>query len=156
MPSVFLAFKHLSMRLASMEEVHFILHTFIPYFQLYCTLYSIIHILSLGMPAPSYYHVRVTLLKEVYDDTKVFVESFRAHWKKYGCSIMSDFWTDGKGRSLINFLVNCPKGTVFLKSIDASEHVKDADLIVGMMEEVIQDVGEENIVQVFAFLLSSF
>ncbi|GJT78080.1 zinc finger protein [Tanacetum coccineum] len=60
---------------------------------------------------------------------------------------MSDFWTDGKGRCLINFLVNCPIGTIFLKSIDASEHVKDAQLIVEMINEVIEDVGEENILQ---------
>ncbi|GKA52212.1 hypothetical protein Tco_0745408 [Tanacetum coccineum] len=71
----------------------------------------------------------------------------RPQWQKYGCSIMSDFWTDGKGRCLINFLVNCPIGTIFLKSIDASEHVKDAQLIVEMINEVIEDVGEENILQ---------
>ncbi|GJW83476.1 hypothetical protein Tco_0156621 [Tanacetum coccineum] len=52
-----------------------------------------------------------------------------------------------KGRCLINFLVNCPTGTIFLKSIDASEHVKDAQLIVKMINEVIEDVGEENILQ---------
>lgn len=33
---------------------------------------------------------------------------------------MSDGWTDGKGRVLLNFLVNSPAGTFFLKSIDAS------------------------------------
>ncbi|GKE19784.1 zinc finger protein [Tanacetum coccineum] len=79
-----------------------------------------------GMPAPSYHNIRVTLLKDALEDTKKFVDSFRPQWQKYGCSIMSDFWTDGKGRCLINFLVNCPIGTIFLKSIDASEHVKDA------------------------------
>ncbi|GJS23832.1 hypothetical protein Tco_0452464 [Tanacetum coccineum] len=100
-----------------------------------------------GMPAPSYHNIRVTLLKDALEDTKRFVDSFRPQWQKYGCSIMSDFWTDGKGRCLINFLVNCPHGTVFLKSIDASEHVKDKDLIVSMINEVIEDVGEENILQ---------
>ncbi|KAI3497431.1 hypothetical protein L1887_40029 [Cichorium endivia] len=100
-----------------------------------------------GMPAPSYHNLRVTLLNDVLEDTKTFVDSFRPQWQKYRCSIMSDFWTDGKGRCLINFLVNCPTGTVFLKSIDASEHVKDAQLIVKMINEVIEDVGEENIVQ---------
>lgn len=100
-----------------------------------------------GMPAPSYHNLRVTLLNDVLEDTKTFVDSFRPQWQKYRCSIMSDFWTDGKGRCLINFLVNCPTGTVFLKSIDASEHVKDAKLIVKMINEVIEDVGEENIVQ---------
>ncbi|KAI3723688.1 hypothetical protein L2E82_35444 [Cichorium intybus] len=100
-----------------------------------------------GMPAPSYHNIRVTLLKDILEDTKTFVDSLRPEWEKFGCSIMSDFWTDGKGRSLINFLVNCPSGTIFLKSIDASEHVKDAQLIVKMINEVIEEVGEENIVQ---------
>ncbi|XP_023755145.2 uncharacterized protein LOC111903608 [Lactuca sativa] len=93
-----------------------------------------------GMPAPSYHNVRVTLLKEVLQDTNKFVDSFRPQWQKYGCSIMSYFWTNGKGRALIKFLVNCPTGTVFLKSIDASEHVKDAQLIVKMINQVIEDV----------------
>ncbi|GKE28674.1 zinc finger, CCHC-type containing protein, partial [Tanacetum coccineum] len=60
---------------------------------------------------------------------------------------IGEYGRDGKGRSLINFLVNCPTGTIFLKSIDASEHVKDAQLIVKMINEVIEDVGEENILQ---------
>ncbi|GKB25165.1 zinc finger protein [Tanacetum coccineum] len=77
-----------------------------------------------GMPAPSYHNIRVTLLKDALEDTKKFVDSFRPQWQKYGCSIMSDFWTDGKGRCLINFLVNCPIDTIFLKSIDASEACK--------------------------------
>nr|KAJ0224956.1 hypothetical protein LSAT_V11C100010380 [Lactuca sativa] len=50
---------------------------------------------------------------------------------------MYDFWTD----------VNCPLGTIFLNSIDALEHVNNAQLIVEMINEVIKDVGEENIMQ---------
>ncbi|GKA10253.1 zinc finger, CCHC-type containing protein [Tanacetum coccineum] len=100
-----------------------------------------------GMPAPSYHNLRVTLLKDALEDTKKFVDSFRPQWQKYRCSIMSNFWTDGKGRCLINFLLKCPTGTIFLKSIDASKHVKDAQLIVKMINEVIEDVGEENILQ---------
>ncbi|CAI9293365.1 unnamed protein product [Lactuca saligna] len=100
-----------------------------------------------GMPAPSYHNICVTLMKKHSEDTQKFVDSFRPHWEEYRCSIMSDFWTDGKGRCFINFLVNCPFGTVFLKSIDASEHVKNAQLIVEMINEVIKDVGEETVVQ---------
>ena len=37
-----------------------------------------------------------------------------------GCTIMTDGWTDKKRRTIINFLVNNPKGTMFLKSIDVS------------------------------------
>ncbi|GJV13068.1 retrovirus-related pol polyprotein from transposon TNT 1-94 [Tanacetum coccineum] len=100
-----------------------------------------------SMSAQSYHNLRVTFLKDALDDTKKFVDSFRLQWQKYGCSIMSDFWTDGKGRCLINFLVNCPIDTIFLKSIDASEYVKDAQLIVKKINEVIEDVVDENILQ---------
>nr|KAJ0198664.1 hypothetical protein LSAT_V11C600338540 [Lactuca sativa] len=42
--------------------------------------------------------------------------------------------------------VNCPTGTVFLKSIDASEHIHNAEYIVKKVNEVIAEVGEENVV----------
>ena len=43
---------------------------------------------------------------------------------------MSDGWTDGKNCTIINFLVSCPQGTMFLKSVDASDKVKDAHLLL--------------------------
>ena len=61
---------------------------------------------------------------------------------------MSDGWTDRRNRTWINFLVSCPKGTMFLKSVDASDKVESAQLICEMVEEVVQEVGEENIVQI--------
>ncbi|XP_026410954.1 uncharacterized protein LOC113306206 [Papaver somniferum] len=75
---------------------------------------------------------------------KKFVDTFREHWKRFGCSIMSDGWTDGKKRHLINFLVNCPKASVFLKFVDASNRTNDADFIRKLVKEVIADVGAEN------------
>ncbi|KAI3860006.1 hypothetical protein MKW92_050841 [Papaver armeniacum] len=60
---------------------------------------------------------------------------------------MSDGWTDGKGRHLINFVVNCPKGSVFLKSVDASSRTNDRFYIAELVNEVIADVGIGNIVQ---------
>ncbi|XP_026416407.1 uncharacterized protein LOC113311823 [Papaver somniferum] len=100
-----------------------------------------------AMPPPSYHQIRNNLFKDQLQEIKKFVDTFREHWKRFGCSIMSDGWTDGKKRHLINFLVNCPKGTVFLKSLDASNRTNDANFIRGLVKEVINDVGEENIVQ---------
>jgi hypothetical protein len=54
---------------------------------------------------------------------------------------MSDGWTDWKGRTLLNFWVHCPRGTMFLKSVDASTHVKDATLICDLLDGFIQEVG---------------
>jgi hypothetical protein len=61
---------------------------------------------------------------------------------------MSDGWTDRKGRTLPNFLVHCPRGTMFIKSIDASAHVKDAALLCELMDAFIQEIGMHNVVQI--------
>ena len=45
-------------------------------------------------------------------------------WKKNGCSIMSDEWTDRKERTLENFLMNGFKETIFMESIDDSLMIK--------------------------------
>ncbi|KAF6149876.1 hypothetical protein GIB67_008597 [Kingdonia uniflora] len=97
---------------------------------------------------PSYNDLRVKILKKKKEETSNWVDNFKVHWETYGVTIMTDWWTDGKGRTLINFLVNCPKGTVFLKSIDGSAHIHDAELIYKMLKDVIEEVGEKNVIQV--------
>jgi hypothetical protein len=61
---------------------------------------------------------------------------------------MSDGWTDGKGRTLLNFLVHCPKGSMFIKSIDASAHVKDATLLCELLHGFIEEIGAHHVVQI--------
>jgi hypothetical protein len=61
---------------------------------------------------PSYYDIREKYLKQEVDKTMKLLEEYKLEWKKIGCSIMSDGWTDKK-RRICNFLVNSPKGTVF-------------------------------------------
>ena len=61
---------------------------------------------------------------------------------------MSDGWTDQKGRTLINFLVSCPKGTMFIKSVDASHQIKDARTLCDLLDVFILEVGAEHVVQV--------
>eukprot|EP00253_Pinus_taeda_P006458 PITA_06458 len=59
-----------------------------------------------------------------------------------------DGWTDQKGGTLINFLVSCPKGTMFIKSVDASAQIKDARTLCNLLDVFILEVGVENVVQV--------
>ncbi|XP_074318448.1 uncharacterized protein LOC141655260 [Silene latifolia] len=61
---------------------------------------------------------------------------------------MSDGWSDRQRRSICNFLVNSPKGTVFLSSIDTSNISKTADKVLEMLNVVVEKVGEENVVQI--------
>jgi hypothetical protein len=61
---------------------------------------------------------------------------------------MSDGWTDGKGRSILNFLVNCLKGTIFSKSVNASTYVKDAQFLCELLDGFIWEIGLQCVVQV--------
>ncbi|XP_016185534.1 uncharacterized protein LOC107627196 [Arachis ipaensis] len=61
---------------------------------------------------------------------------------------MADGWTDRCRRTLTNFLVYCPKGTVFLKSVDASHISKTADALFRLLRDVVLFVGPENVVHV--------
>ncbi|MEI4889784.1 DUF domain-containing protein, partial [Klebsiella pneumoniae] len=71
------------------------------------------------------------------------LDTYKAQWAKTGCTIMSDGWTDGKRRSITNFLVNSPNGTVFLKSLNTSGIIKSAENLFGMLDDVIEEIGEE-------------
>ncbi|KAL6526239.1 hypothetical protein OROMI_029879 [Orobanche minor] len=98
-----------------------------------------------GFKPPSMHELRTWILKaEVEDITRIY-EEYKQVWKQVGCTIMSDGWTDGKSRSLINFLINSPARTFFLKSIDASASIKNGDFIYGYLNEVITEVGEGNL-----------
>ena len=59
---------------------------------------------------------------------------------------MADGWTDTRHRTLINFLVYCPKGIIFICSVDASDLVKDAINLSNLFDEIVNWVGPANIV----------
>ncbi|RVX10586.1 hypothetical protein CK203_016952 [Vitis vinifera] len=67
---------------------------------------------------------------------------------KVGCTIMGDGWIDNRQRTLINFLVYCPEGISFVKSVDASDIVKDASNLFLLFDEVIEWVGPLNVVHI--------
>ena len=77
-----------------------------------------------GMKLPSYHEVKVPLLKQKVEATRTMMKDHEEVWAKYGCSILSDGWKDKRERTLINFLVNSPKGSMFLESVDGSSYSK--------------------------------
>ncbi|XP_019453408.1 PREDICTED: uncharacterized protein LOC109354992 [Lupinus angustifolius] len=101
-----------------------------------------------GFKHPSYHEIRVKYLKEEVKLTNARLEEHKVEWKKVGCTLMTDGWTDKRRRTILNFLVHSPKGTVFLKSIDASHIAKTADRIFKMIDEIVEEIGEDNVVQV--------
>uniref|UniRef100_A0A8R7R0G4 DUF659 domain-containing protein n=1 Tax=Triticum urartu TaxID=4572 RepID=A0A8R7R0G4_TRIUA len=101
-----------------------------------------------GFKPPSYHEVRVKFLKLEVKRTMNFLSEYKEEWKKTGCTIMSDGWTHKKKRSIYNFLVNSPKGTVFLTSIDTSDISKTTDKVFEMLDDIVEQVGEDNVVQI--------
>ncbi|CAN6445103.1 unnamed protein product [Victoria cruziana] len=100
-----------------------------------------------GFKMPSYNKLRGKILSNTVKDVKLYCDELRAYWKKTGCTVMADGWTDRRNRTLVNFLVYCPHGTIFLKSLDLSDTPKTADVLLNVFDEVVQEVGPQNIVQ---------
>ncbi|XP_031106337.1 uncharacterized protein LOC116010988 [Ipomoea triloba] len=105
---------------------------------------------GLGMKPPSYHEVRVPYLKKEVEHVK---ELFKAHEETcnaYGCSLMMDKWTDRRGRSFINILVNCSLGSYFLESVDVSKDMVDANKMLELFETFVNQVGKDKVVQVIS------
>ncbi|KAL5580609.1 hypothetical protein UlMin_013051 [Ulmus minor] len=110
-----------------------------------------------GFKPPSYHEARCTLLKKEVEAIKTYLlEKYKVEWKKTGCTLMSDGWSDGKSRSITNFLINSPRGTVFLKSVDTSGIIKSADNLFLLLDSVIEEIGEDNVVQVVTDSASAY
>ena len=101
-----------------------------------------------GYIPPTPYDLGEPLLKKAVKLTSTAREDHEKAWKHYGCTLMSDGWSDKRGRHLINFLVNSPEGTYFLESVDASSEVHDANMLANLLEERIQKIGQDKVVQV--------
>ncbi|KAJ1265013.1 hypothetical protein BS78_08G045300 [Paspalum vaginatum] len=101
-----------------------------------------------GYRSPTYHELRNPLLDRAVEKTMDLRKKHEEAWQEYGCTLMSDGWTDTSHRHLINFLVNSPAGTFFLGSVDASSYVANADTLAKLLEEQIEKVGKEHVVQV--------
>ncbi|RVW12082.1 hypothetical protein CK203_087327 [Vitis vinifera] len=102
----------------------------------------------MGIEPPSPYEIKNKYLEMEYKEMEAYVNQQREKWKTYGCTIMSDGWTGPTKLSIINFMVYSKGTTVFLKSIDASNYIKDHKYIYELLKTIIKEVGKENVVQI--------
>ncbi|XP_071905990.1 uncharacterized protein [Coffea arabica] len=112
----------------------------------YQTMFDAAYSFGTGYKAPNFYDLCGYLLTKNVEQVKNFINSFRTTWKETGCTIMADGWTDQQRRTLINFLAYCPRGTIFLKSVDASDASKTAEMLYKLFREVVLFVGVQNVV----------
>lgn len=61
-----------------------------------------------------------------------------------------------KGRNLMNFLVHSPYGTFFFKVHRCIKLVKNGDLLLKYLDDIIEYVGEVNTVQIITNNASTY
>jgi len=101
---------------------------------------------GLGFKSPSHHEIRVKYLKQQAEKTSLVLEEHKLYWKKNGCTIMTNGWTERRRMIMLNFLVNSSKGSVFWKSIDASDTCKTTEKSFKMMDDVVEEVREEDVI----------
>jgi hypothetical protein len=103
-----------------------------------------------GAKKPYQHELREKLLHEEVEDTKKMVADHAQEWKRTGCSIMTDAWTDQKRRSIMNLCVNSCIGTSFVESREVSAESHTGEFIFEFVDSFIEKLGAraEHVVQV--------
>uniref|UniRef100_A0A1J3F2C9 BED-type domain-containing protein n=1 Tax=Noccaea caerulescens TaxID=107243 RepID=A0A1J3F2C9_NOCCA len=101
-----------------------------------------------GFVVPSSQLFSGRLLQDEISTIRGYLREYRSSWSVTGCSIMADTWTNAEGKTMISFLVSCPRGVYFHSSIDATDVTEDALSLFKYLDKLVEDIGEENVVQV--------
>ncbi|KAL8551494.1 hypothetical protein ACS0TY_000551 [Phlomoides rotata] len=105
---------------------------------------------------PSREELKGWIFQDAMDETRAYEERIKSSWVHTGCSILLDGWIDTTGRNLVNVLVDCPKGTVYLYSSDVTYCMQDMDAMMAFLSRAVTTVGYENVVQVITSSTSGF
>ena len=69
-------------------------------------------------------------------------------WNEHGVSIVSNGWTNVKGKPLISVLAMSVSGAIFLSTYDYSNKFKTGINIAEPLLETIESIGPYNVIQV--------
>ncbi|KAI3901597.1 hypothetical protein MKW92_035339 [Papaver armeniacum] len=106
---------------------------------------------STAYKVPNSDDLKGCILEEELNAMREHVLEIVCSWRSTGCSILLDGWTDERGRYMINFVIDCPRGPIYMKSVDFSDSVADVDAMVSLLSGVIEDIGVENVVQIVTY-----
>ncbi|KAH7425014.1 hypothetical protein KP509_11G036900 [Ceratopteris richardii] len=97
-----------------------------------------------------YKRLRTSMLIEEKERIENLLEPIKLGWQTYGCSILSDGWSDIRHRHIINIMVSSCLGTYFLKAIDCSRAGTriTGEFIFEHIKASIEEIGVQNVVQV--------
>ncbi|ERN00638.1 hypothetical protein AMTR_s00091p00168090 [Amborella trichopoda] len=115
-----------------------------PYFP---PMVSAIQRAELGIKPPMTYELSGPILDEEVDEVKKWTEEYKQSWSRTNITLMSDGWLNKVSKNeFFNFLIYSPKGTAFLSSKDVSRIKKDANFLVRLYDQIVEEVGDKHIV----------
>jgi len=101
---------------------------------------------NLRRPTP--YEMSGKFLQKRKRKVQELLKSHQESWELNGCSVMTDAWTDKRGRGVMNLVVHSAYGVCFLDSVDCSAVKKDGRYIFELVAKCIEEIGVQNVVQV--------
>ncbi|XP_058228190.1 uncharacterized protein LOC131336397 isoform X1 [Rhododendron vialii] len=107
-----------------------------------------------GFRIPSYQEMKGQILRGEVKEMQQYVKETRNSWASTGCSILLDGWIDENGRNLLNILAHCPRGPIYLRSLDISAALGNVDALQMLFDEVIMEVGADNVIQIITYSTS--
>ncbi|XP_020537128.1 uncharacterized protein LOC105640149 isoform X2 [Jatropha curcas] len=99
---------------------------------------------------PTLQELKGWILWDEVKDMRHYANNIRHSWTSTGCSVLLDGWVNEKGQHLVNFVVECPEGPIYLRSDDVSAIINDIDALQSLLDGVIEEVGINNVVQIVA------
>ena len=69
---------------------------------------------------------------------------------------MCDGWISRTRKPIINFMIYCDRIMIYHSSVDTTNIPKTVNYIFSLMDKVVEQVGEENVVQVVTDNKASF
>ena len=76
------------------------------------------------------------------------MNTLKAKWPIYGCTIMCDSWNSRTRKPIINFMVYYDRSMIYLSSVDTTNIPKMTDYISSLLDMIVEEDGEESVVQV--------
>jgi len=94
------------------------------------------------------YQIGNLYLEEEMKEVKIYITSIKAKWPQHACTVMCDSWSSWNKKPIIDSIIYFDRNMIYHTSVDTMNISKTADYIFSIVDKVVNEVGEENVVQI--------
>ena len=82
-----------------------------------------------NVKGPTGYQIGNQYLEDEVKEVEGYIDSIKAKWLQYGCTIMCDVGVPENRKLIINFIIYCDKNMIYHTPVDTTNISKTADYI---------------------------